>query len=385
MKRHLYDLDHEDFRATVKEFVRRSVEPNLGRWDHDRLIDRAVWSEAAKAGILGLSVPEEYGGAGVEDFRFRCIIMEELAKVGAAALHSAFSVHDDIVTPYIVDLGTSEQKQRWLPGMAAGEFVGAIAMTEPGAGSDLRAITSTARAVADGWVLDGQKTFISNGIQSDVVVVVAQTVTDDGPLGLSLFLVGRETTGFSRGPKLDKVGLHAQDTAELFFEGARLGSDALLGEPGRGLTYLRERLPRERLAIAVSAVCVAEVVCSWTRTYCAQRKAFGQTLDQLQHVRFTLAEMVTETEILRVYIDAQVQALNSGELTATDAAKAKWWATDVQWRVTDRGLQLHGGYGYMMEYPIAKAFIDGRVQSIYGGTNEIMKEIVGRDLASPSS
>jgi alkylation response protein AidB-like acyl-CoA dehydrogenase len=384
MERELYTRDHEDFRVTVRRFVERHVEPNLERWDRERLIGREVWTAAAEAGILGLSVAEEYGGAGVDDFRFRCVVMEELARVGAAALHSAFSVHDDIVTPYVAELGDDAQRQRWLPGIASGQVVGAIAMTEPGTGSDLRAIATTARPASDGWVLDGQKTFISNGIASDVVIVVARTESAAGDdVGLSLFLVGRDTPGFARGRKLDKVGLHAQDTAELFFDGARLPAEALLGVAGQGLRYLKERLPRERLAIAVSAVAAAEAVCGWTRDYCASRNAFGASIDRLQHVRFVLASMFTETEVLRTYVDAQVRALNAGTLTATDAAKAKWWATDTQLRVTDRGLQLHGGYGYMMEYPIAKAFVDSRVQSIYGGTNEIMQDIVGREIVGP--
>jgi alkylation response protein AidB-like acyl-CoA dehydrogenase len=381
VKRTLYGPDHEDFRAVVREFVTREVTPHQQRWERDHLIDRAVWSAAGKQGLLGLAAPEELGGGGQPDFRYRAVMMEEFAAVAAASLGSGFAVQDDIVLPYLLDLGTEQQKRRWVPGMCSGELISAIAMTEPGAGSDLQGVDAT--AVRDGngdWILDGAKTFITNGIQADLVIVLARTDPAAGARGMSLFVVERGAAGFTRGRKLDKVGLHAQDTAELAFDAVRVPADHLLGTENRGFMHLMERLPRERLSIAVYALAAAESALAWTLEYCGDRRAFGRAIGDFQHSRFLLAELVTQVEVTRAYIDRAIAELNEGTLSAVDAAKAKWWTTELQTHVIDRCVQLHGGYGYMMEYPIARAFLDARIQTIYGGTTEIMKEIIGRSL-----
>jgi alkylation response protein AidB-like acyl-CoA dehydrogenase len=380
METDLYEPPHQEYRATVRAFVRREVVPNLQRWDAQREVDRETWKKAGAAGLVGLAVPERFGGAGVADYRFRFVVGEEIANVGAAALQSAFATNDDIVLGYLLNLADEEQQARWLPGFATGETVAAIAMSEPGAGSDLRGITTSAVRDGDAWVLNGSKTFISNGITADLVVVVARTDPEGGGKGYSLFVVERGTPGFARGRKLDKVGLQAQDTAEMFFQDARVPARNLLGGEGNGLSALRRNLPRERIGIAMAAQCSAEAAFRWTLEYVRERRAFGKAIADFQTVGFTLAELRTQIEVTRSYIDRCVRALNAGTLTAVDAAKAKWWATDVQWKVIDSGVQLHGGYGYMTEYPIARAFLDARVQRIYGGTNEIMKEIIRRDL-----
>ncbi|MDQ0989344.1 acyl-CoA dehydrogenase family protein [Streptomyces sp. V3I7] len=382
MQRTLYDQDHEDFRDVVREFVAREVVPHQERWETDRLIGREVWTAAGKQGLLGLAAPEGYGGGGQADFRYRTVMMEEFARIGAASLESAISVHDDIVLPYLLDLGTEEQKRCWVPGMCTGETVSAIAMTEPGAGSDLQGIRTTAVRDGDHWVLDGAKTFITNGIQSDLVIVLARTDPAAGARGMSLFVVERGMPGFTRGRKLDKIGLHAQDTAELFFDSVRVPATNLLGTEGRGFMHLMERLPRERMAIAVWAQCVTETALEQTLEYCTERTAFGKPVADFQHSRFLLAELTTQSDVTRVYIDRAIEALNDGTLTAVDAAKAKWWTTELQTKTVDRCLQLHGGYGYMTEYPIARAYLDARIQTIYGGTTEIMKEIIGRSLGT---
>jgi long-chain-acyl-CoA dehydrogenase len=380
MRRGLYEQDHEAFREVVQAFIKREVMPNQQRWDSEHLIDRPVWLAAGKQAIIGHLIPEQFGGLGTQDFRFRCVVMEELAKVCATSLSSGFGLQDDIAIPYIVDLGTDEQLARWLPPMASGECIGAIAMTEPGAGSDLQGVRTT--AVRDGghWVLNGAKTFITNGIQSDLVIVVARTDSEKGAHGISLLVVERGMDGFSRGRKLDKIGLQAQDNAEFFFDDVRVPAANLLGREGGGFVHLMERLPRERMSIAVLALAAARAALEWTVDYTTQRQAFGKPLAAFQNTAFELASVVTEVDVLEAYLDKAVLALNADDLTAVDAAKAKLWATDVQNRVLDRCLQLFGGYGYMAEYPIARAFTDARVQKIYGGTNEIMKSIIARDL-----
>jgi alkylation response protein AidB-like acyl-CoA dehydrogenase len=381
MKRHLYTADHEAFRQVVKEFVEREVVGNVERWDQQRLIDRDVWQAAGKQGVLGLSVDEEYGGAGQRrDYRFRNVLLEELAKVHATSLASSFSLQDDIAMPYISSLGTPEQKQRWLPAMAAGELIGAIAMTEPGTGSDLRGIRTSGRKVDGGWVVNGTKTFITNGIQSDLVITVVRTDPDGGSRGFSLLVVERGMDGFSRGRKLDKVGLHAQDTAELIFEDVFVPEDNLLGELGAGFGQLVHHLPLERLSIAAHAVAVADSILASTIAYVDERVAFGQPIADFQNTRFELADVATEVAVTRAFVDQAILAFNDDDLTVVDAAKAKLWASEMQNRVIDRCLQLHGGYGYMLEYPVGRAFQDARIQRIFGGTNEIMKQIIGRDL-----
>ena len=382
MQRTIFEKDHEAYRETVREFVAREIEPHYEQWEADRLIDRAAWLAAGKSGIVGLAVPEEFGGSGVTDFRFRYVVAEEIARTATTSFGSGLSVHDDIVIPYIVNLGTDEQKQRWLPGMAAGKLIGAIAMTEPGAGSDLQGVKTTAVRDGDEWVINGQKTFITNGIHSDLVIVVARTDPNAGSKGFSLFVVERGMPGFSRGRKLHKVGLAGQDTAELVFEDVRVPTANLLGTEGRGFVHLMENLPLERISIAVNAITAAKAAYQWTRDYVFERKAFGKPIGDLQNTRFALAEMLTEIEVTESHIDRCVLASNAGELTAVDASKGKWWASELQKRVVDRCVQLHGGYGYMMEYPIGRAYVDSRIQTIYGGTTEIMKEIIGRDIAA---
>jgi long-chain-acyl-CoA dehydrogenase len=306
--------------------------------------------------------------------------MEEFARAGATSISSGFGLQDDIAIPYITDLGTDEQKSRWLPKMASGECIGAIAMTEPGAGSDLQGIRTTAVRDGDEWVVNGAKTFITNGINSDLVIAVARTDPNAGSRGISLLVVERGMPGFSRGRKLDKIGLHGQDTAELFFDDVRVPATNLLGREGGGFVHLMERLPRERMSIAFMGLASARAALGWTVEYTANRTAFGQPIAAFQNTQFELASCVTEFEVLEAYVDKAVLALNAGTLSAVDAAKAKLWGTEVQNRVIDRCLQLFGGYGYMNEYPIARAFADARVQRIYGGTSEIMKTIIGRDV-----
>jgi alkylation response protein AidB-like acyl-CoA dehydrogenase len=380
VRRNLYEPDHEAFRGVVRAFVKREVTPNAGRWEQDRGVDRQTWLAAGKQSIIGLPVPEEYGGAGTDDFRYRCVVIEELARVCATSLSSGFGLQDDIAIPYLLDLGTDEQKARWLPPMAAGEWIGAIAMTEPGAGSDLQGIRTTAVRDQDGWVLNGAKTFITNGINADLVIVVARTDPNAGSRGISLLVAERGMPGFTRGRKLDKIGMHAQDTAELFFDDVRVPAANLLGHEGGGFVHLMERLPRERMSIAMMALAAVRAAIDWTVEYTTHRTAFGQPLAAFQNTGFELATAVTETDVLEAYLDKAVLALNEGTLTVVDAAKAKLWATEVQHRVLDRCLQLFGGYGYMAEYPIARAYADARVQTIYGGTSEIMKTIIARDV-----
>lgn len=381
MKRTLYTSDHEDFRGVVREFVQREVAGHVGRWEEQRLIDRDVWLAAGKQGIIGLSAPEEFGGGGQRhDYRYRNVVLEELARAHATSLSSSFSLQDDIAIPYVTSLGTPHQKQRWLPAMAAGELIGAIAMTEPGTGSDLRGIRTSATKVDGGWLLNGSKTFITSGIQSDLVITVARTDVDGGGHTLSLLVVERDMPGFSRGRKLDKVGMHGQDTAELFFENVFVPEDNLLGELGGGLAHLVAHLPIERLSIAAHAVAVADSVFRSTVAYTDEREAFGQKIADFQNTRFTLADVATEIDVTRAFVDQAIVAYNVGELSVVDAAKAKLWASEMQNRVIDRCLQLHGGYGYMLEYPVARAYQDARIQRIFGGANEIMRQIIGRDL-----
>ena len=380
MHRNLYEPDHEAFREVVQAYVKREVTPNSQRWEQEHIVDRQAWLAAGKQAIIGLSIPERFGGAGTDDFRYRCVVMEELARVCAGSLSSGFGLQDDIAIPYVVDLGTEEQKARWLPAMATGECIGAIAMTEPGAGSDLQGIRTAAVRDGDAWILSGAKTFITNGIHSDLVIVVARTDPDAGSRGISLLVAERGMPGFTRGRKLDKIGLHAQDTAELFFDDVRVPAANLLGREGGGFVHLMERLPRERMSIAILALASVRAALDWTVEYTTSRTAFGQPLAAFQNTAFELATAVTETDVLEAYLDKAVLALNAGTLTAVDAAKAKLWATEVQHRVLDRCLQLFGGYGYMAEYPIARAYADARVQTIYGGTSEIMKTIIAREV-----
>jgi alkylation response protein AidB-like acyl-CoA dehydrogenase len=380
MDRGLYAAEHLAFRETVRKYVDIEVAPNLAAWDAQRVVDRTAWLAAGKQGVIGLSGPEAYGGGGQSDYRFRNIVMEELARVGAASVSSSFALQDDILIPYISALGSAEQLDRWMPGMCDGSVIAAVAMTEPGAGSDLQGIRTTATPTDGGWRLSGAKTFITSGIQSEIVVVVARTDSSAGSKGFTLLVAEEGMPGFSRGRKLDKIGLPAQDTAELFFADVFIPEGNVLGPVGGAMPALMRHLPLERLSIAAAAIAAADAAFAWTIEYVQERRAFGQPVADFQNTRFVLAEVATELDVTRAFVDKAVLAHGEGALTAVDAAKAKLWATEVQGRVIDRLLQMHGGYGYMVEYPIARAFQDARVQRIFGGTSEIMKMIIGRDL-----
>jgi alkylation response protein AidB-like acyl-CoA dehydrogenase len=374
----LYEAEHEAFRAMVRDFLAKEVVPHHAAWEEAGEVDRGVWLKAGAQGLLGMDVPEEFGGGGVTDFRYNAIIAAEVTRVGASGL--GFTLHNDVVAPYLTELTTDEQKARWLPGFVSGELITAIAMSEPGAGSDLQGLRTTAVRDGDDWILNGSKTFITNGILADLVLVVARTDPEAGARGFSLLAVERGMAGFERGRKLDKVGMKAQDTAELFFEDVRVPAANLVGEEGQGFIHLMNNLPQERLSIAAVAVAASRVVLDLTVQYCKDRLAFGRKIGSFQHNRFVLAEMETEVSIAEVFLEKAILEHNAGRLTIEDAAKAKWWTTELQKRVVDQCVQLHGGYGYMLEYPVAKAFVDSRVQTIYGGTTEIMKEIIGRSL-----
>ncbi|MEV5764352.1 acyl-CoA dehydrogenase family protein [Micromonospora sp. NPDC052213] len=378
MEQHLYERDHEDFRELCREFLDREAVPHHERWEAAGIVDREVWRRAGAAGLLGTDVDPEYGGGGQRDFRFNAVLAEEIVAAGCTGL--GFGLHNDVVAPYLTELTTEDQRKRWLPGFCSGDLVTAIAMSEPGAGSDLAGIRTSAVRDGDSWVLDGQKTFITNGETADLVVVVVRTAPDQGAHGVSLVAVEDGTPGFSRGRRLAKVGLKANDTAELFFADCRVPAENLIGTENHGFYHLMANLPRERLSIAVAAVAAAERLLAVTLDYARSRQAFGRPIGAFQHNRFLLAELDTEVTIARTFVNHCVAEYNAGRLSVTDAAKAKWWTTELQNKVADRCVQLHGGYGYMLEYPVAKAWLDGRVQTIYGGTTEIMKEIIGRGL-----
>jgi len=379
MKRNIFEQEHHIFRDSFREFVKQEIAPFHAQWERDGIVPRELWRSAGRNGFLCMNVPEEYGGAGVDDFRFNMIVNEELARAGATG--PAFAVHTDVTAPYLLRLATDEQKCRWLPGAVSGERILAIAMTEPNTGSDLAGIQTTAVREGDHYVLNGTKTFITNGILNDLAVVVARTGRQSRPHEeLSLLVVERGMPGYERGRKLEKIGLHAQDTAELFFNNVKVPCANLLGKEGSGFRYLVEQLPQERLSVSTFALAGAEAALEWTIAYCRERKAFGQPIGKFQNSRFKLAEMKTKLEMTRVFIDRSVMEHNQGKLTTEEAAMAKWWTTDLQKWVVDECVQLHGGYGYMQEYPIARAFVDARVATIYAGTNEIMKEIIGRGM-----
>ena len=379
MKREIYDEDHEAFRSSVREFLERSVIPFVEEYATNKAIPREFWLEAGKQGFLGLEIPEEYGGAGAGDYRFNAVATEELSKVNAA-LGSCWGIHADITAPYIVALGTEEQKQRWLPGVAAGEILLAIGMTEPSGGSDLAALKTTAVKDGDDWVINGSKTFITNGYSADLVITAVRTSPEKKARGITLFAIPADAPGFSRGRKLDKVGQDESDTAELFFENVRLGDDHIIGELDGGFIHMMQKLPQERLGCSISNIAHAKQILLETLQYTKERQAFGVPIGTFQHSKFLLAELFTQIEVSEAFLDQCVVAHDKGELTPVDAAKAKWWTSQIQNDVLDHCVQLHGGYGFMNEYRVARAWRDARVSKIWAGSNEIMKELIGRDL-----
>jgi alkylation response protein AidB-like acyl-CoA dehydrogenase len=349
MKRTIFDADHEAFRDTVRTFCEKEIAPHHDQWEKDGIVPREVWEKAGELGLLGFMMPEEHGGGGITDFRYNAILSEEVTRIGASGI--GFVIQTDLVSGYLLSYASDEQKARWFPRFCSGEMITAIAMTEPGTGSDLQGIKTRAVLDGDEYVINGSKTFITNGINADLVLVVCQTDPEAGAMGFSLIAVERGTPGFERGRNLDKIGLKAQDTAELYFEDVRVPKENLVGEPGQGFIYLMEKLPQERLSISVVAAAACRAAIDMTLDYVKERKAFGKPIGSFQNSRFV-----------------------------TDAAMGKWWTTELQKKTVDRCLQLHGGYGFMSEYPISKAYLDTRIQTIYGGTTEIMKEIIGRGM-----
>ncbi len=379
MPRNIYSAEHEDFRASVTEFVERTLKPRAEQMLEVKTIDRDLWKEAGSQGLFGLDIPEEFGGMGADDYRFNAVAAEVLNGFNAA-VGSCFGIHSDVCPPYIVDLGTQEQKERWLPAMAAGDKICAIAMTEPGGGSDLAALKTTAVRQGDHWVVNGSKTFITNGYQADLVIVATRTDPSKGAKGITLFMLEDGMEGFTRGRKLDKVGQEESDTAELFFSDVKVPDTNRIGEEGMGFVAMMQRLPQERVGAAAANVAHAKQILIETIEYVKERKAFGQAIGSFQHNKFKIAELVTSIEVAEAYIDDCIEAHSEGRLSAVDAAKAKWWSAQVQNDVLDECVQLHGGYGFMNEYRVARAWRDARVTKIWAGSNEIMKELIGRDL-----
>lgn len=375
--RDLFSPEHTAFRHAVRRFMEQEVAPHRQRWERQGFVDRACWRLAGANGYLCPTMPEAYGGAGA-DRLYSVVLMEEQARVGATG--PGFGLHSEIVAPYILRYGSEDVRRRYLPAMARGDMIGAIAMTEPGAGSDLQGIRTTARRDGGDYILRGGKTFITNGTQCDLAIVVARTGDGAGAKALSLLVVDAAMPGFRKGRSLEKVGMKAQDTAELFFDDVRVPAGNLLGEPNAGFAMLMSELPWERLQIAILAVSAAEAALAWTLEYVRQRHAFGDALFALQTVRHTLAELATEIEVARVFVDRCMALSLGGGLDTATASMAKYWTTDLQCKVMDACVQLHGGNGYMWDYPIARAFADSRVQRIYGGSNEVMKELIARHL-----
>ena len=377
IKRTIFDEDLDIFRSMVRRFCEEEIQPHHEQWEKDGQISREAWLKAGELGLLCASMPEEYGGAGA-DRRYSIVVMEELARIGATG--PGFSLHSEIVAPYIYRYGSEEQKQKYLPKMAKGECIGAIAMTEPGTGSDLQGVRTSAIRDGNELVVNGSKTFITNGQMADVVIVVTKTDPAAGAKGISLVLVEAGTEGFRKGRNLEKLGLKAQDTSELFFDDVRVPTTNMLGEEGKGFVYLMQELAWERLQVAIGAVSNTEAAVQWTIDYTKERKAFGKSIIEFQNTGFQLAEAKTEATVARVFVDKCIELMMAGELDAETAAMAKYWTSDLQNKILDTCLQLHGGYGFMWEYPITRAYADARVQRIYAGTNEIMKEIISRGL-----
>jgi long-chain-acyl-CoA dehydrogenase len=380
MKREIYDEDHRSFRDSVRSFLDREVRPSWDKYIEAKQFPREMWLAFGEAGLLGLEIPEQYGGSEAGDFRYNAVLCEELGKV-SMSLGSCHGIHADIVAPYLVELTTEEQRERWLPGFVSGEILTAIGMTEPSGGSDLAALKTTAVRDGDDWVMNGSKTFITNGYSADLIVVAARTDPEaKRGHGISLFGVEADLDGFSRGRKLDKVGQDESDTAELFFENVRVPGTHLIGELNKGFIHMMNWLPQERLSNAIGNLAQASQILEETIDYVKERKAFGQPIGSFQYNKFLIAELVTKVEVTRGFLDNAVLAHTKGELTPVDAAKVKWWTADVQNEVLDACVQLYGGYGYMNEYRVARAWRDARVSKIWAGSNEIMKELIGRDL-----
>ncbi|MDX1696287.1 MAG: acyl-CoA dehydrogenase family protein [Ketobacteraceae bacterium] len=375
----LEDSDRELFRDNLKKFLDKEIEPYYEEWEKAEIFPRELWNKLGENGYLCVDVPEEYGGYGA-DFRLSAIVVEEVCRAGYAALGSSISVHSDIVAPYIAHLGTEQQKQHWLPKMVTGEAVGAIGMTEPGAGSDLQSMRTSAVKEGDQYVINGQKTFITNGQHCDVIVLAAKTDPAKGAKGITLFTVDCSLEGFQRGRNLEKMGLHSGDTSELFFDNLKVPEADVLGGLGQGFVNMMNELPRERLILAIGAVAACEGMLDWTLDYVQDRKAFSQSVARFQNTRFKLAEMRTQIEVNKAYTEKCTSKYDLKALSTTEASMAKLSTTELQCKVADECLQLFGGYGYMREYPISRAYVDARIQRIYGGTSEIMKEIISRDM-----
>jgi len=375
--RTLFTSEHETFRDSVRRFMEAEVMPHEERWQEQGYVDREVWQKAGANGFLCPSMPEEYGGAAADKL-YSVILIEEQARANSSSL--GFGLHSEIVAPYLLNYGNEHLKMSYLPKMAAGEMIGAIAMSEPGAGSDLQAVKTSAIKKGDRYVVNGSKTFITNGWHSDLVIVVAKTDPAKGAKGTSLIVVDTSMKGFSKGKRLKKMGLKGQDTAELFFDNVEVPAENLLGQENNGFIYLMQELPWERMQIAIAAVAKAEAAIQWTTDYVRERKAFGRTVASFQNTRFKLAELATEAQVARVFVDRCLELLLERKLDTATASMAKYWCSDIECRIIDECLQLHGGYGFMWEYPIARAYVDARVQRIYGGTNEIMKEVISRSL-----
>jgi alkylation response protein AidB-like acyl-CoA dehydrogenase len=377
IERTLFGEQHEQYRDTVRRFLEKEVAPHHAKWEEDGYVDREVWLKAGKNGLLCPSMPEAYGGADA-DRLYSVAMFEEIARQGYTGL--GFGLHNEIVAPYILKYGSDAQKIKYLPAMASGEVIGAIAMSEPSAGSDLQGIRTTARDAGDHWILNGSKTFITNGWHADLVIVVAKTDPDAGAKGTSLLLIERGMPGFEKGRRLKKAGMKAQDTSELFFDNVKVPKSNLLGDLNRGFIYLMQELPWERLQIALSGIAAAQAAIDQTIEYTKERKAFGTTVAGFQTTRFKLAELQTEAQVARVFVDRCTELLMQGKLDTATASMAKYWVSDLQCKIIDECVQLHGGYGYMLEYPVTRAWTDARVQRIYGGTNEIMKEVIARSM-----
>lgn len=377
MERTIFADEHHQFRASVRSFLNRHAVPHTAEWEATGQVGRGFWKAAAAQGLVGFAAAEEFGGAGLRDFRFNAVLNEEVVRTGTVG--DGFSLTNDIVLPYFLDIAAPAQQRRWIPGIVNGDIAIAVAMSEPGTGSDLRAIKTTAVRDGNGWRLNGAKTFVTRGIQADLIIVAARIPEGDGG-GFGLFVVPSDRDGFERGRKLEKIGRRAQDTAELFFRDVHVPETDVLGEPGKGLHYLMSNLAQERLSMAVVAVASAEYAVETAIAYAKERNAFGRPIGSFQANRFRLAELSTKVGFARVYVDRCIEAQNSGELTAAEAAGAKFSTTELEFEALDVCLQLHGGYGYMEEYEVARRWRDARVQRIYGGTNEIMREIVGRSL-----